>query len=145
MGKLNKICYVCNKSYKHCYSCPSDLNHPSWMEMFDTENCKNIFNILCKHSQKMITEEEARVQLKGCDLSQKEHFADHIVEHINRVLGNDNVSDEKEIVESEAEVLVEAIVEDVQVVKDEHVSDIVETTNTNVSYKKTNHKKRNRK
>ena len=138
MGKLNKICYVCNKSYKHCYSCPSDLNHPSWMEMFDTENCKNIFNILCKHGQKMITDEETRMQLKDCDLSQKEHFADNIIEHINKVFENSDIPCEEKVVE--------VVVEDAQnTCNDEHVSSVKETTSTNVSYKKSNHKKRNRK
>lgn len=85
MGKLNRICLVCGEQYKYCYSCPSDLQNPSWKNLFDNENCKKIFNILCRHGQNMITDEETREQLKECDLSNKEHFNANIQKHLDKV------------------------------------------------------------
>lgn len=85
MGKLNRTCFVCGKQYHYCYSCPSDLQNPSWKNLFDVENCKNIFNILCRHGQSMIADEEARELLNRCDLSQRDGFTDNIKNHIDQI------------------------------------------------------------
>lgn len=138
MGKINKICYVCNKSYKHCYSCPSDLQHPSWMEMFDTENCKNIFNILCKHGQKMISDEETRELLNDCDLSQKDTFAENIINHLNKVLSDNSVVND-DVVE---QVVIEEIPEADHV--EQNIHEKKETIVTNNSSKKHNNHKKNK-
>ena len=88
MGKLNKTCLVCQKSYHYCYSCPTDLQNPSWKNLFDTEQCKEIFNILSRNGQGMITDEEAKELLSKCDLTQKDTFADNIKNHIDKICGN---------------------------------------------------------
>lgn len=39
----NRICLACGKAYEYCGSCPSSLNLPVWKNIFDTENCKTVF------------------------------------------------------------------------------------------------------
>ena len=108
MAKLNRTCLVCGKQYHYCYSCPSDLQNPSWKNLFDNENCKKIFNILCRHGQNMITDEEAREMLAECNLSHKEEFNESIKDHLNRVfnvVANENDNKEEHDVEETKKIL----------------------------------------
>ena len=95
MGTLNKTCLVCGSNYHYCYTCPSDLRNPSWKNIFDVENCKDIFNILSKHGQGMISDEEAKELLGKCDLSQKETFSTNIKNHIDRIVSVKKVNNDE--------------------------------------------------
>ena len=57
----NRICLTCGKPYEYCGSCPSSLNLPVWKNIFDTENCKTVFETVSKES--------AKVRLSKCDVS----------------------------------------------------------------------------
>ena len=65
----NRICLTCGKSYEYCGSCPSSLNLPVWKNLFDTDNCKTVFETVSDYAQKAITKESAKVRLSKCDVS----------------------------------------------------------------------------
>ena len=153
MGKLNKTCLVCGKNYHYCYSCPSDLQNPSWKNLFDTEECKEIFNILCKNGQGMITDDEAKELLSKYDLTQKDSFVDNIKNHIDKVFGNIVVVEETEEVikadeEQEKEIVLNESVQELSVEaetssvvsNEEKKVEKVQSYNPNKAYKK-RHKK----
>lgn len=68
MPKSNRICVVCGKGYHYCPTCREDVTKPRWMTMFDTENCKVIFDTATKFNLGKITAIEAQEQLKDCNL-----------------------------------------------------------------------------
>lgn len=100
MAKINTTCKTCGTQYYHCYTCPADLYHPSWQALFHEENCREIFTILGRHGQGLISAEEAKELLANCDLSQKDTFNDGIKNHITLVCGTDTIVKE-EIVNEE--------------------------------------------
>ena len=65
----NRICLTCGKPYEYCGSCPSSLNLPVWKNLFDTENCKTVFETVSDYAQNAITKESAKVRLSKCDVS----------------------------------------------------------------------------
>lgn len=65
----NRICLTCGKSYEYCGSCPSSLNLPVWKNLFDTDNCKTVFETVSDYAQKAITKESAKTRLSKCDVS----------------------------------------------------------------------------
>ena len=65
----NRICLTCGKPYEYCGSCPSSLNLPVWKNLFDTENCKTVFETVSDYAQNAITKESAKVRLSKCDIS----------------------------------------------------------------------------
>ena len=65
----NRICLTCGKSYEYCGSCPSSLNLPVWKNLYDTDNCKTVFETVSDYAQKAITKESAKVRLSKCDVS----------------------------------------------------------------------------
>jgi hypothetical protein len=81
----NRICLTCGKPYEYCGSCPSSLNLPVWKNIFDTENCKTVFEAVSDYAQNAITKESAKVRLSKCDVSGV--FKDNIkklIEDINK-------------------------------------------------------------
>lgn len=65
----NRICLTCGKPYEYCGSCPSSLNLPVWKNIFDTENCKTVFETVSDYAQNAITKESAKIRLSKCDIS----------------------------------------------------------------------------
>ena len=63
----NRICLTCGKAYEYCGSCPSSLNLPVWKNLFDTENCKTVFETVSDYAQKVITKDVAKKKLSNCD------------------------------------------------------------------------------
>ena len=65
----NRICLTCGKAYEYYGSCPSSLNLPVWKNLFDTENCKTVFETVSDYAQKVITKDVAKKKLSNCDTS----------------------------------------------------------------------------
>lgn len=94
----NRICLTCGKPYEYCGSCPSSLNLPVWKNLFDTENCKTVFETVSDYAQNAITKESAKVRLSKCDVSGI--FKDNIKKLIDDI----NKEDAKNIVTKENEI-----------------------------------------
>ena len=75
MAKKNRTCYCCNEKYYYCPSCADEFR-PSWMVMFDTEDCKTIFQTCSSYNNGSVTKEEAKqifkdIKFKDFDLYEK--------------------------------------------------------------------------
>ena len=82
----NRICLTCGKPYEYCGSCPSSLNLPVWKNIFDTENCKTVFETVSDYAQNAITKESAKIRLSKCDVSGV--FKDNIKNLIEKDIKN---------------------------------------------------------
>ena len=65
----NRICLTCGKPYEYCGSCPSSLNLPVWKNIFDTENCKTVFETTSDYAQNVISKEKAKEKISKCNIS----------------------------------------------------------------------------
>lgn len=83
-NEVQRICNVCQNSYKYCRNCDRKL--PTWYSMFDSENCKKIFDILTEYNFGKVSKSEANEILMECDLSQKENFRQKLQDEINAIM-----------------------------------------------------------
>lgn len=65
----NRKCIVCGTEYSYCPSCREDRNKPKWMNKFDKEDCKDIFEVGCDFENGIIDASEASRKLQGKNLS----------------------------------------------------------------------------
>lgn len=86
----NRICLACGKAYEYCGSCPSSLNLPVWKNIFDTENCKTVFETVSDYAQKAITKETAKYKLSKCNTSVS--FNKQIQNYVNEIFKEDEVA-----------------------------------------------------
>ena len=96
MGKTNRICKTCGKAYYYCSNCDKSINSPQWMLMWDTENCKAIFEIVSNYAQGVYTKEVARKKLEKCNLKEKYTFNEKIAKLIDEIMTKESVHEEKE-------------------------------------------------
>lgn len=64
----NRICLTCGKEYEFCGSCPSSSNLPVWKNLFDSEDCKVIFETVSDYAQGVFSKDKAKDKLKNCNL-----------------------------------------------------------------------------
>lgn len=81
---LNRTCLACGKQYEHCGSCPNSAKFPAWKNIFDTEDCKVIFENVSDYIQGVITKDVAKDRISKCDLSVK--YKDNIQKHIDDIM-----------------------------------------------------------
>lgn len=72
--KNNKKCILCGKTYTYCSRCEEFDHLPRWMEIYCSDNCKKIFNILTDYNAKILPAKEAAKRLKDCDISNVGNF-----------------------------------------------------------------------
>lgn len=76
MATNNKTCILCQKKYTYCGSCRSHaISEPSWRNAWDTENCKNIFEILATYINGNVSAVDAKKQLIEFDLKDKDSYS----------------------------------------------------------------------
>lgn len=84
MSKLRN-CFCCEKAYHYCPNCSRDKNKPSWYFIFDSKNCRDIFDICQKYSTNTYTAKEAKAKLDKCDLTNKDKFRSDIKKVIEQI------------------------------------------------------------
>ena len=65
---------MCSKEYEHCGHCGGTPK--LWKNIFCSENCRDIYNVLNKYDGKLITKEDGIEQLKAFNLSVVPKFND---------------------------------------------------------------------
>lgn len=65
----NRVCLCCGNAYEYCGTCRKNVNLPAWKNLFDTENCKDVFQIVSDYEQKAIDKERARKMISACDVT----------------------------------------------------------------------------
>lgn len=91
----NRVCLTCGKAYEYCGACPTSKNLPMWKNLFDTENCKNIFETVSDFAQNAITKEKAASDLATCDLTHVSEYRDNIKNLVTEITKADEVKDKK--------------------------------------------------
>lgn len=86
----NRVCLTCGKAYEYCGYCPTSKNLPMWMNLFDTENCKNVFETVSDYAQGAISKETAATNLSLCDLSKVSTYKENIQKLASEIIDNKN-------------------------------------------------------
>lgn len=69
MSGHNRKCLVCGKEYSYCMYCEKDKNKPTWMNSYDSENCRTIFETLVDYNLKNISADQAKKIFYECDMN----------------------------------------------------------------------------
>lgn len=80
----NRICLCCKTAYEYCGTCRKGVDLPAWRNLFDTENCKDVFQIVSDYEQKAIDKAKAKKMLETCDT--KQHFKTEIKKVVDEIL-----------------------------------------------------------
>ena len=93
MAKTQRKCVMCGTVYEHCGHCGAAPQ--LWKNIFCSENCRDIYDVLNKYDGKLITKEDGVERLKAFDLSVVTKFNDRF-----KALANE-LTPKKEVVKKQ--------------------------------------------
>lgn len=93
MAKTQRKCVMCGTVYEHCGHCGAAPQ--LWKNIFCSENCRDIYDVLNKYDGKLITKEDGIERLKAFDLSVVSKFNDRF-----KALANE-LTPKKEVVKKQ--------------------------------------------
>lgn len=119
----NRVCGICKKSYKYCPSCAADAHRPTWMAVFCSENCREIYNVLDDCRYRSLSKKEAFDRLSVVDLSCTDKLPGYFKETLEEIL----TVEKDEVVETvvDAPVIVERTIETEQYLEETVIEDSV--------------------
>lgn len=127
----NRVCGICKKSYKYCPSCAADAHRPTWMAVFCSENCREIYNVLDDCRYRSLSKKEAYERLSVVDLSYTDKLPGYFKETLDEILeeGKEKISVEEVILEEiiTTPVIVEETFEEKNIVIKEQSVEEIET------------------
>ena len=88
--KTNKICLCCGKEFYYCYQCDGTRVVNSQKNLFDNENCREVFEVATDYLNGAIQKKDAAVKFGKCDLTNKGQFGSDIKKAINETMGSDS-------------------------------------------------------
>ena len=83
MARPNRICKTCGSAYSYCPNCSADSNKPRWMNMFDCNDCRIIFDVATRFNLKKTTKEDAQKELSNINLNK--NFTEQIKKDLENI------------------------------------------------------------
>lgn len=113
MPKANRTCYCCGRKYYYCPSCPDDRRDPRIFVMWDSELCKEIFNVLTNESTKKTTTLECKNKLIELGVTKDTILRESVRNHVDRVMSYEEniVEDIKDNIVEEVTVILEETIQ----------------------------------
>ena len=93
-------CTVCGRQYKYCPKCSQYDGMEKWHVEYCSEQCKNTYSIINKYAFKHITEDEAKMLLKGNGITKDSILLPRWKESVKEILK----TEEKEVVKQETKM-----------------------------------------
>lgn len=91
MNTTNRKCLICQTEYYYCPSCEEARTgrrgFETWRVVAHDKNCRDILEILQKHSLEEITVDEAKEMLQKCDLSVLATAKESTKKHVDEIMG----------------------------------------------------------
>lgn len=66
-----RTCEICSSTYSYCPNCNDYADKPRWMFLFDSENCKNIYDVVNAYRTNALTAVQAKEKLDTLEIPDK--------------------------------------------------------------------------
>ena len=86
MGKFDKTCVVCGKHYEYCTNCDRFLNYPTYMAMYCSQECVDLFGTLSSFEAGQTSKEDAQKTLQGMDQSKMKMLKNSLAESYKKIM-----------------------------------------------------------
>lgn len=74
--KIKRNCIVCGKEYTYCPVCEDDAAKPSWMLIFDSKDCHDIFDAVTGYKDGIYNKEYAKNMISNLQLEMDKYSDD---------------------------------------------------------------------
>ena len=99
MGKFDRTCVVCGKHYEYCTNCDRFLNYPTFMTMYCSKECVDLFDVLSRFEAGQTSKEDAQKVLQGMDQNKMKMLKNSMANTYKKIIAEDKPAETKEEVE----------------------------------------------
>lgn len=84
MSHIRK-CICCGVEYEYCPNCNSDSRYPKWMVSYDTESCKDVFNVVSGYNMGIISADSVKGVLNKYSITDYSKYKDSIAKVLKEI------------------------------------------------------------
>ena len=99
MGKFDRTCVVCGKHYEYCTNCDRFLNYPTFMTMYCSKECVDLFDVLSRFEAGQTSKEDAQKVLQGMDQNKMKMLKNSMANTYKKIMAEDEPTEIEEEVE----------------------------------------------
>ena len=99
MGKFDRTCVVCGKHYEYCTNCDRFLNYPTFMTMYCSKECVDLFDVLSRFEAGQTSKEDAQKVLQGMDQNKMKMLKNSMANTYKKIIAEDEPVEIEEKVE----------------------------------------------
>lgn len=99
MGKFDRTCVVCGKHYEYCTNCDRFLNYPTFMTMYCSKECVDLFDVLSRFEAGQTSKEDAQKVLQGMDQNKMKMLKNSMANTYKKIIAEDKPAEIEEEVE----------------------------------------------
>ena len=106
MGKFDRTCVVCGKHYEYCTNCDRFLNYPTFMTMYCSKECVDLFDVLSRFEAGQTSKEDAQKVLQGMDQNKMKMLKNSMANTYKKIMAEDEsveMEEEAEPIKSEVD------------------------------------------
>lgn len=111
MAKTRK-CIACEREYKYCNNCREYASYPTWMAEFDTEACRDIFDVMSGYNMGILNEDKVKEVVDKHNITDFSIFKESIrtkLEDMFKPVVEEKIVVEEPVVEDKVEVVEEEV------------------------------------
>ena len=91
MAQSKRKCLSCGCEYDYCPHCDKDRHKPTWMFVFHSEQCKDVFSILEQYGRQDLTKYQAKTELSKYDLSDISMYTEGMRSQLTEIFTEEKV------------------------------------------------------
>lgn len=96
-----RTCIACQNSYQYCPHCGDYARYPKWMNEFDTEACKELFNVISGYNMGIFKKDDVKKIVDKYEIKDFSAYKESIANKLNELFSEPVVEVANEISEEE--------------------------------------------
>ena len=96
-----RICIACQNSYQYCPNCGDYVRYPKWMNEFDTEACKELFNVISGYNMGLFKKDDVKKVVDKYEIKDFSVYKESIANKLNELFSEPVIEVANEISEEE--------------------------------------------
>ena len=96
-----RTCIACQNSYQYCPHCGDYARYPKWMNEFDTEACKELFNVISGYNMGLFKKDDVKKVVDKYEIKDFSVYKESIANKLNELFSEPVIEVANEISEEE--------------------------------------------
>ena len=89
MGKYDRTCVVCGKHYEYCTNCDQFISYPTYMAMYCSKECVDLFDVLSSFEAGQTSKEDAQKVLQTMDQSRMKMLKNSMANSYKKIMAEE--------------------------------------------------------